>query len=288
MLWKRSSTGHWKVILYLSPNPELPSTAAAASLAALSSPPPWDAVMQQVINNADTETITTLCSRQHGASCKWSWPSNQPQEAQDNEFLTFPAQASLTMNKWTGSRALWGHHLCLGLPPCKMAIAQHATFLPGAVLPILRARSLGTCGEYFIPIQVKQNWPPGLPALGLFFSIHLSPPDIQYILLIKCVTYKLLESRDFCLLCLLLKVFQRGSDQQQRHNKSVELTDGWLFEKSLTFNVMSRNGFLSFKKCTDIHKILTYKFGWFTETRKSIPSKIHIGYWRTWSWSPIC
>ena len=127
-----------------------------------------------------------------------------------------------------------------------MAIAQHATFLHGAVLPILRARSLGTCGEYFIPIQVKQKWLPGLPALDLFFSIHLSPPDIQYILLIKCVK-KLLESRDFCLLCLLLKVFQRGSDQQQRHNKSVELTDGWLFEKSLTFNVMSRNGFLSFK-----------------------------------------
>lgn len=170
--------------------------------------------MQQVINNADTEAITTLRSRQHGASGKWWWPSNQPQEAQDNEFLTFPAQASLTMNKWTGSRALWGHRLCLWLPPCQMAIAQHATFFHGAVLPILRARSLGTHGEYFLPIQVKQKWSPGLPALALFFPLHLSPPDIQYILLIKCVKYKLLESRDFCLLCLLLKVFQRGSDQQ--------------------------------------------------------------------------
>lgn len=163
-----------------------------------------------------------------------------------------------------------------------MAIAQHATFLHGAVLLILRARSLGTCGEYFIPIQVKQKWLPGLPALDLFFSIHLSPPDIQYILLIKCVK-KLLEGRDFCLLCLLLKVFQRGSDQQQRHNKSVELTDGWLFEKSSAISGHHIKGFLSFKKCTDIHKILAYKFGWFIETQKSIPSKIHIGYWRTWS-----
>lgn len=63
----------------------------------VSPPPRLDAVMQQVINNADTETITISGRRQHGAPCKCRWPSSKPQEAQGNEFLTFLAQASLNV-----------------------------------------------------------------------------------------------------------------------------------------------------------------------------------------------